>query len=106
MKIADNTVVSMRYVMKNAQGDVLENTMDGGPVKYIHGVGTILPQLEERLAGLSAGDAKEISFTDNESQSYHFDVLIDEVRNATAEEIQSRIPMKEEDCGPGCSCHQ
>lgn len=109
MQIDNNTVVSLRYIMKNAQGEILENTMESVSVKYVHGTGTILPQLEANLAGLSAGDQKEISFTyigSQPAQPFHFDVVIDEVRNATSEEIQSRKPMKDEDCGPGCNCHQ
>ena len=107
LQIANNTVVSLRYIMKNAQSEILENTMESAPVKYVHGMGVILPQLEASLAGLSAGDAKEIAFTESQSgQTFHFNVVIDEVRRATEEEIQSRKPMKDEDCGPDCSCHQ
>lgn len=63
MQIANNTLVSIRYSMKNSRGEVLENILEGAPVSYLHGTGHILPSLEANLAGLEAGDKKSIFIT-------------------------------------------
>ncbi len=104
MQVKKDTVVTLRYVMKDNQGEVMEDTMNNSPVQYLHGSGIMLPSLESSLEGLTAGEQK--SFTVNEKQwntSLHFDIVIDEVRMATDEEIKTGRPMKNE-CGPDCCC--
>ena len=109
MEVAVNTVVSIRYVMKNGQGDVLEDIMDRPPVEYLHGSGNILPGLEKGLEGLPAGFSKLIKFKidDNSPETYLINVKIDSIRAATPDEIESGKPepkQTDNTCGPGCCC--
>lgn len=111
MTVANNTVVALRYCMKNGDGDVLENILHAAPVEYLHGGGSIMPALEAGLAGLEAGAVKKISISgEHDVQlpgSFYFDVVIDSVRAATEEEIATGKPIKpqtREDCGPDCIC--
>ena len=111
MKISGNAVVSMRYRMKNKEGEVLEDIMQNPPVKYLHGSGNLLPVLEECLEGLQAGAQKSITISGEQvaglNDLLEFDVIIDEVREATAAEIQMGKPVEESPqsgCGPGCCC--
>ena len=60
MQVQNNSVVSIRYVMKNGRGDVLENTMNNDPVSYLHGSAGIQPLLQEQLKGLKKGDKKTV----------------------------------------------
>jgi FKBP-type peptidyl-prolyl cis-trans isomerase SlyD len=104
MLIQKDAVVTMRYMMKDDSGDILEDTINSAPVKYIHGNGNILPSLELILEGLTAGAQK--SFTVHEKQwksPLHFEVMIEDVRAATSEEIEKGQPNKDE-CRPGCCC--
>ena len=102
MEITEKTVVSLRYIMKNKEGEELENTFSGPSVQYLHGAGKILPQLETLLTGLKTGDKKEITI--EIPDTIHFDVRIDDIRMATPEEIQAGNPitMANKACGPGC----
>lgn len=102
MQVAEKTVVSLRYIMKNKEGEEIENTLNGSPVQYVHGTGKILAELEGALEGMKAGDRRSISIRTPEI--FHFDVEISEVRVATANEIQTGSPHKENECGPGCCC--
>ncbi len=106
MKIAKHTVVSLRYVMKNDQGEMLETTMDKLPVDYVHGSGKIIPMLEGYLEGMECGQQKSFSLAaDPDSglgEKIHFDIVIDQVRSATPQESASGEPDKA--CGPGCRC--
>jgi FKBP-type peptidyl-prolyl cis-trans isomerase 2 len=59
MKIAAGTVVRIEYELRVKGGDVLESSEKTGPLQYTHGDGRLLPALEKRLEGLSAGESKE-----------------------------------------------
>lgn len=60
MQIAMNTVVTMTYELKNADGAVLESSSE--PVAYLHGgYDNIFPKVEEAMHGKSVGDVIEVS---------------------------------------------
>jgi FKBP-type peptidyl-prolyl cis-trans isomerase SlyD len=102
MEIAENTVVSLRYNMRNFEGEEIENTLAGPAVQYIHGSGKILPELESQLQGLKAGAKKSITI--GLSDTFYFDVEVDEVRMATPVEIETGKPLAANSCGPVCCC--
>ncbi len=55
MKIAKDTVVSLKYELKDGEGTLLEKTND--PVSYLHGgYDGIFPAVEEMLHGKDVGD--------------------------------------------------
>jgi FKBP-type peptidyl-prolyl cis-trans isomerase SlyD len=110
MQIATHTIVAIRYSMQNSKGEVLENILEGSPVEYLHGSGHLLPELEDDLVGLRAGDKKQVfvsskSYTEVDDD-FSFDIIVDSVRLATEEEIKMGRPMEsvEEECGPECIC--
>lgn len=104
MIIRKDTIVSLRYVMKGKNGEIVEDTMNGKGAEYLHGGGDILPSLESVLEGLPVGTQKSFTVHDEQlTYPLHFDVVIDAIREATAEEIRSGQSGKEE-CGPGCCC--
>jgi len=108
MKIGAKTIVALRYVMKNEQGEELANIMASEPIKYLHGSGAIIPGLEDTLTGLRIGDCRSVSLTPETSpelqDTFHFNIIIDNVRWATQEELLSGSPEPEsKDCsGEGC----
>lgn len=57
--IADGSVVTIHYTLKNADGDVLDSSVGGEPMDYLHGAENIVPGLERELAGHSIGDRVE-----------------------------------------------
>ncbi len=106
MHIQNQTVVSLRYIMKNAAGEILEDNMGAAPVQYLHGSGKILPSLESSLHGLKAGDRKVVSLKTGEdlTTDFTFDVIVDDVRMASEDEILCGEPGKAAACGPECNC--
>lgn len=108
MEIKNHTVVSLRYIMKTEGGEVMEDNREGDAVQYVHGCNNILPALEAALAGLKAGEQKMISLNDKQlNGTLYFDILIDNVRPATPDEIENKLPAKNESiskCGPDCCC--
>jgi FKBP-type peptidyl-prolyl cis-trans isomerase SlyD len=111
LPVSMGTVVSLRYCMKNSQGEILDNILQAKPVEYLHGSGYILPALEQELTGLLAGDKKQVTINNETSilldASFYFDVEIDSVRPATQDEIEKGKPARpvtQEECGPDCIC--
>ena len=110
MEVAANCVVSIRYIMKNDTGEVLENTLHGEPVSYLHGGTGILTILQQQLEGLTTGDKKtillkaEAGFTDS---NFIFEIIVDEVRAALKEEIILGYPvqLRVAPCEADCACY-
>lgn len=103
-------VIALRYIMRNRNGDVLEDTIQSTPVNYLHGSTGILPMLQKQLEGLKAGDKKKVYLFKDSSDAdddFEFDVVIDDVREALDEEIILGYPVKItiEVCEDDCVCY-
>jgi FKBP-type peptidyl-prolyl cis-trans isomerase SlyD len=58
MKIASGLAVRMEYELKVVGGDVIESSKKSGPLRYVHGIGKMLPGLERRIEGMSPGEER------------------------------------------------
>jgi FKBP-type peptidyl-prolyl cis-trans isomerase SlyD len=56
MSIADDTVVSFHYALRDAEGSFTESSEGASPVVYLHGRSQIVPGLETEMTGKKAGD--------------------------------------------------
>jgi FKBP-type peptidyl-prolyl cis-trans isomerase SlyD len=61
MQIANQAVVTIDYTLTDDQGAVLDSSNGEEPLTYIHGSGSIIPGLENALAGRAAGDALKVT---------------------------------------------
>ena len=102
MQVQNSTVVSIRYKMMNSKGEVLGDPGSFRSVDYVHGAGSVVPYLEAPLEGTEANEAKTFSVNLNKKE-YTFEVLVDDVRWATADEVASGQPAKK-DCGCDGAC--
>ena len=75
MKIGKNTVVTFDYILKDEDGNVLEDT-EGQGSSYLHGYGNLLPALEEALEGLEPGDTLQKKLTVDEGFGAYDDSLV------------------------------
>lgn len=57
MQIAANSVVTFHYTLKDESGAQLESSRGQQPMTYLHGHDSLLPGLEEALAGRQAGES-------------------------------------------------
>jgi FKBP-type peptidyl-prolyl cis-trans isomerase SlyD len=111
IRIGSGRVVAMRYRMKNSQGEVLINTLEGEPVTFLYGSGEILPGLEKPLSGLKIGEQKSFGLSAEAvpqfGQTMYFDVIIDDIRWPAGNDsptIKSTLDNTADICGPGCDC--
>lgn len=61
MQVAQDTVVAIRYTLKNDAGQTLDASADGESLTYLHGNGNLIPGLERALEGKKAGDKLSVS---------------------------------------------
>jgi len=58
--IAENTVVTLHYTLKNDAGAVVDSSEGRDPLTYMHGHNNIVVGLEKALTGKAAGDKVEV----------------------------------------------
>lgn len=67
MQITLNSVAQFHYVLKDADGSVLESSEGGEPMTYLHGHGGLLSGLEKALEGKAAGDSFAVTLPPEEA---------------------------------------
>ena len=62
LTIQPNRHVTIDYELRDDDGDVIDGSEgDGGePIQYVHGYGMLVPGLEAALAGLAAGEERDV----------------------------------------------
>jgi FKBP-type peptidyl-prolyl cis-trans isomerase SlyD len=60
--ISPNAYVTLDYVLKDGDGEVLDTSdgEGGEPIAYVHGYGMLVPGLEAGLVGLRIGEERDI----------------------------------------------
>jgi hypothetical protein len=110
--VSEGRIVSLRYCIKNKDGDVLEDIISLPPINYLHGSTSIHKNLQAEVSGMSPGESRHISWKASELSELQHDidiyVIIDSVREATLEELQQgnqALAAANIFCGDDCSCH-
>ena len=76
MQIAERTVASFHYTLTNDAGTVIDSSAGADPLTYLHGVGHIVPGLEQAMAGHQAGDKFDVVVSPEEGYGTPNDMLI------------------------------
>ncbi|MBK8452478.1 MAG: peptidylprolyl isomerase [Thiofilum sp.] len=82
MSITQNKVVSMSYVLKNNEGQVLDQADEQQPFMYLHGSQNIIPTLEAALSGKNVGDTLQVSIPAEQAYGEHSQELVQPVPRA------------------------
>lgn len=82
MNIANDTVATFHYTLKNAAGDVIESSSHNEPMAVLIGHRNVLPALEEALLGKAIGE--QFSVTLPPEKAY----------GLRRENAQQRVPIK------------
>lgn len=59
--VTKNKIISMGYLLKNAEGQELDRADSNKPFSYLHGAQQIVPGLEKALEGMKIGEKKDIT---------------------------------------------
>jgi FKBP-type peptidyl-prolyl cis-trans isomerase SlyD len=79
MKIADESVVSIHYTLKNDAGKELDSSVGGEPLEYLQGFGNIIPGLEAALIGKSLGDKFKVSVPPDQAYGERNEKLVQRI---------------------------
>jgi len=69
MNVSVNKMVTLSYVLRadGSEGEVIEQTTNESPLKFVYGIGQMLPSFELNLSGLKQGDDFEMTLSANEA---------------------------------------
>jgi len=73
---------TIHYELKDSEGLVLDSTLDGEPMDYLHGHSQILDALEDKLDGLATGDELEVHIKSDEAFGQRDPELIETVKRS------------------------
>jgi FKBP-type peptidyl-prolyl cis-trans isomerase SlyD len=69
MNVSINKMVTLSYVLRadGSEGEVIEQTSIESPLKFVFGLGQMLPKFESNLSGLKQGDDFEMTISSNDA---------------------------------------
>jgi len=100
MQIAQHTVVSIDYTLSNDAGEVLETSAESEPLSYIHGLGQIVPGLENALAGRTVGDSLTVHVSAEEGYGAHDPELVHQAKRTQFGDAEPELGMRFQADGP------
>ena len=101
MQIGPRTVVTVNYTLTDDDGEVLDSSEGQDPLAYLHGVGQIVPGLEQALAGKAAGDALQVTVDAAEGYGEHDPELVQAVPRAQFKDLDDlEVGMELQATGP------
>ena len=93
MQIAMNTVVTMTYELKDADGNILESSKE--PVAYLHGgYDNIFPKVEEAMHGKKIGDTIELGLEPSDAFGEYDAELVQVEPKSAFPEAELKVGMQ------------
>jgi FKBP-type peptidyl-prolyl cis-trans isomerase SlyD len=72
MRIIQNSVVSLNYVLKNdITGEKIEETSQDNPLVFLYGVQAMIPEFEQQIHGKQKGDTIDFSIKAENAYGIH-----------------------------------
>ena len=101
MKIAKNSLVTLEYTLKDEDGEILDSSVEMGPLEYIHGFEMIVPGLESALTGKDEGEELSVVVPPKDAYGEFDEALIFKVdRNQFPPDVKIEVGMEFETDGP------
>ena len=94
MNIEENKVVSINYVLKDQEGNLLDKS-ENEPIAYIHGTGSLISGLEKELEGKSSGDNIKVTIDPEDAYGEVQPQLIQDVSIEMFEGVEKVEPGME-----------
>lgn len=92
MQISTNKVVLIHYTLTDDEGEQLDSSRGQAPLAYIHGMGNIIPGLENALAGLKTGDTLKVSIPPAEGYGERDNEMVQSVPASAFEGVDEILP--------------
>jgi len=75
MQIEKHKVVSIDYSLKDDEGNLIDSSEGADPLAYLHGMGNIIPGLENELEGKAVGDTLSVRIAPEDGYGERSDAL-------------------------------
>ncbi len=82
MDIADRRIATVHFSLHDEQGQPITSTHGHDPLVYMHGTGSIMPGLEQALAGRAAGDVFSVTIAPEAGFGPRHEALVQTVPRA------------------------
>jgi FKBP-type peptidyl-prolyl cis-trans isomerase SlyD len=79
MKVSLNNVVAIHYTLTNNEGTVLDSSNGRGPLNFIHGLGHLIPGMEEGLSGKEVGNKFQLKVSPEKGYGIYQNEMVQEV---------------------------
>jgi FKBP-type peptidyl-prolyl cis-trans isomerase SlyD len=79
MQIAKHKVVTIDYTLTDTEGNVLDTSSGAEPLAYLHGVGGLIPGLEQALEGRATGETFAVDIPANQAYGERDEALVQSV---------------------------
>ena len=94
MKIEKNSVVKIHYELKNKNGEIIDSSYysdDKEPLEYVHGMGFLLPKLEEALENKDVGEQFDLVLEPKDGYGEYNEKLIVDIPK---EQFDMTLPIE------------
>ena len=92
MQIANNKVVSIHYKLTNDAGDILDSSEGQEPLAYLHGLGNIIPGLENALSGRALGDKFSVTVAPADGYGERDNEMVQSVPKSAFQGVDQILP--------------
>ncbi|WP_423822988.1 peptidylprolyl isomerase [Salinisphaera sp. SPP-AMP-43] len=104
MQAQRDNVVSIHYVLRDTEGEVIDQSAEGQPLSYLHGHDNIVPGLEKALEGHAEGEEVQTTIEPDEGYGPYRDELVQKVNREAFQGVDELAPgmsfRAESDAGP------
>ncbi len=108
MVIEEKKVVAVHYTLTegSADGALVESTLGSKPLKFVYGIGMVLPDFEANLKGLKPGGAFAFGTQSADAYGYYDETAMVELPKSMFEEDESlleigrTLPLQDEEGHP------
>ncbi|MFM2005598.1 MAG: hypothetical protein RLZZ09_1253 [Pseudomonadota bacterium] len=92
MQIVNNKVVSIHYKLTNDAGDILDSSEGQEPLAYLHGLGNIIPGLENALSGRALGDKFSVTVAPADGYGERDNEMVQSVPKSAFQGVDQILP--------------
>lgn len=100
MTISQDKVVAMHYTVTDPKGNELDSSVGGEPLVFLFGHGSLIPGLEQALAGKTTGDKFKADIAAAEAYGERHDALTQAVPKTMFEGMDVAVGMRFRAAGP------
>lgn len=100
MTISKDKKVSIKYILKDAEGEIIDSSEDTEPLEYIHGNGHLIPGLEAALEGKSAGEKLSVAVAPEDAYGEREEELVFPVPRSNFDGTEIEVGMQFEAASP------